>query len=368
MPGLQIWAAKHALLDGQVRSNAGIVTDGRSVLASGALAELQQRYSKAPIDRRGRYLGPPLANAHTHLDLGLAPTFAGPFPEFVRYVIEQSGRRGLAAAMTAARHAPQRLLGDIATSEEVVDWWLRESPAGGVVYWEVLGLVPPERERELLAATRARLERWKRLERPGGPRVGLSPHAPYSLTPGLMRGLVELAVDLELPLMIHAAESPGEREYFLHRRGALVNFFRAQRWPTNLHPVGLSPVAYLAEVGALAARPTLVHGVQVDEEDVQVLAQHGVVVVSCPRSNLQLQAGLPPYDLYRKHGVPLALGTDSHASAPSLDVRDELALLKAHGLPLAELLQWATSGGRAALGLVPMQIERGTDLKQVEFW
>jgi len=368
MPHLQIWTAAHVLLGGKVCRGAGIVTDGRSVVATGETAELRRRYPSAAVVHKGRYLGPALVNAHTHLDLGLGPTFAGSFPDFVRYVIGGSGRRGRAAAVQAAPHAPQKLLGDIAAREEVVDWWLREPPAAGVVYWEVLGLLPPRRERELLAATRARLERWKRLERPGGPRVGLSPHAPYSLTPGLMRGLVELARDLELPLVIHAAESPAERDYFLHRKGGLADLFREQGWPLDLHPTGLSPIAYLAEVGALAARPTLVHGVQVDEEDVRVLAEYGAAVVSCPRSNLGLEAGLPPYALYRRHEVPLALGTDSRASAPSLDVRDELTLLEGYGLPIAELLHWATSGGRAALGLPPAQLQIGTKLEQVEFW
>ncbi|ADR36528.1 amidohydrolase [Oceanithermus profundus DSM 14977] len=368
MPELEIWTASWVWLDGAVRADAGLVTDGRRVLATGRLDELRERFPAAPTRVKGRYLGPPLANAHTHLDLGLGPTFTGPFPDFVRYVIGRAERRGREAAARAAAQAPQRLVGDIAAREEVVDWWLAEAPAAGVVYWEVLGLVPPEREAEILRATRERLERWKRRERPGGPRVGLSPHAPYSLTPGLMRGVVALAREFEVPLQIHAAESPGERDYFLRREGDLAAFFRAQGWPLDLHPTGLSPIAYLAELGVLEARPTLVHGVQVDEADVRLLAESGAVVVSCPRSNLGLEAGLPPFDLYLQHGVPLALGTDSRASAPSLDVRDEVALLERRGQPPERTLAWAAAGGRAALGLAPAVLQPGMELEQVEFW
>ncbi|WP_287371862.1 amidohydrolase family protein [Oceanithermus sp.] len=368
MPELELWTAAWVLIGGTVRADAGLVTDGRRVLATGSLADLRRRYPSAATVAKGRYLGPPLANAHTHLDLGLGPTFTGSFPDFVRHVVGQADRRGRAAAMRAAEHAPQRLLGDIAARAEVVDWWLEEGPAAGVVYWEVLGLVPPRREAEILEATRERLARWKRRERPGGPRVGLSPHAPYSLTPGLMRGVVALARELDVPLQIHAAESPGERTYFLRREGELAEFFREQGWPTDLHPTGLSPVAYLAELGVLEARPTLVHGVQVDEADVRLLAEHRVAVVSCPRSNLGLGAGLPPYDLYLRHGVPLALGTDSRASAPSLDVRDEIALLERRGQPPERTLAWAAAGGRAALGLTPAVLQPGMELEQVEFW
>lgn len=368
MSELEIWTASWVWLDGAVHGDAGLVTDGRRVLATGRLDALQARYPAAPTQTKGHYLGPPLANAHTHLDLGLGPTFTGPFPDFVRYVIGQAERRGREAAAQAARHSPQRLLGDIAAREEVVDWWLEAGPSGGVVYWEVLGLVPPDREAEVLRATRERLERWKRRERAGGPRVGLSPHAPYSLTPGLMRRVVELAREFDVPLQIHAAESQGERDYFLHREGALARFFREQGWPLDLHPTGLSPIAYLAELGVLEARPTLVHGVQVDEGDVRLLAESGSVVVSCPRSNLSLQAGLPPYELYLRHGVPLALGTDSRASASSLDVRDEIALLERQGQPPERTLAWAVAGGRAALGLAPSVLQPGMELEQVEFW
>jgi len=368
MTELEVWTASWVWLNGDLRADAGIVTDGRRLLATGSLNELQRRFPAAPTITKGRYLGPPLANAHTHLDLGLGPTFTGPFPEFVRYVIGQSEGRGRAQAAQAALLAPQRLIGDIAAREEVVDWWLAEASAAGVVYWEVLGLVPPQREAGILKATRERLERWKRRERPGGPRVGLSPHAPYSLTPGLMRGVVELARELEVPLQIHAAESPGERDYFLRREGALASFFRAQGWPLDLHPTGLSPIAYLAELGVLETRPTLIHGVQVDEADVRLLAEHATPVVSCPRSNVGLEAGLPPYDLYLKYGVPLALGTDSRASAPSLDVRDEIEFLAARGLDYPRLLDWAVQGGRRALGLFPARIARESDVRQVEFW
>ena len=365
---LELWTADWVHLGDGPRPHAGLVTDGRTVLATGEAGELARRYPSARRVRKGRYLGLPLANAHTHLDLGLAPTFSGPFPDFVRYVIDRAERRGRAEAVQAARYAPQRLLGDIAAREEVVDWWLGEGPASGVVYWEVLGLVPPEREAEVLRATRERLERWKRRERRDGPRVGLSPHAPYSLTPGLMRGVVALARELEVPLQIHAAESPGERAYFLRREGELAAFFRARGWPLDLHPTGLSPIAYLAELGVLDARPTLVHGVQVDEADVRLLAEHGVVVVSCPRSNVGLEAGLAPYHLYADAGVPLALGTDSRASAPSLDVREELDFLAARGLDYPRLLDWAVQGGRRALGLAPARIETGSEVEQVEFW
>jgi cytosine/adenosine deaminase-related metal-dependent hydrolase len=76
-------------------------------------------------------------------------------------------------------------------------------------------------------------------------------------------------------------------------------------------------------LGALALQPLLVHGVQVSEADVKRIAASGGRVVHCPRSNSRLHCGRMPLELYFKHGVPVYLGTESLASSPSLDVREE---------------------------------------------
>jgi len=136
----------------------------------------------------------------------------------------------------------------------------------------------------------------------------------------------------------------------------------------DLHPVGLSPTQYLAELGVLTAKPLLIHGVQVSEEDVKTIAESGARLVSCPRSNENLEAGLPPYPLYQKHRVPIALGTDSALSGGSLDVWDEVRLLLNRGLPPEEVLTWAVLEGRRALGTPLRPLEPGAPLSRVVGW
>ncbi len=363
-----LWTAKLVYDDGALRSGWALLAADGAVQDLGPLAELQERYPGLPLQDKGVYLGPPLVNAHTHLDLGLLPTFKGGFSEFLEYVISNSAARGLAAARQAIPHLGQRVLGSIASNDEaLVSWLLSEAELEGVVYWEVLGLLPKQGERELIARTAALLHRWKALEQPGGMRLGLSPHAPYSLTPSLMRATVEMALELGLPLQIHAAESPAEVEYFARRSGPIAEFYDKRGLPADLHPTGLSPIEYLAELGVLDARPTLVHGVQVSENDVRTIAASASTLVSCPRSNVNLQAGLPSYDLYRRHGVTVALGTDSHASAESLDVRDEAYFLLEAGFSEVEVLRMALAG-YDALRLPRPGFGKGTPLGQVEFW
>jgi len=353
----------------RVIEHGALYVEGGRVVTTGREEALRARFPGAPIRRFSTYLGPEAANAHTHLDLGPGPTFKGPFMDFVlKAVFPKNAERGVGLAREAAKMTPQRALGDIAATDvKTVEWWLLEAPFSGVVYWEVLGIGDRAFEERLLAETKALIRRLKRLERPGGPRLGLSPHAPYSLTPRLMKEAVALAWEEGLPLQIHAAESPAEAMYFKERQGPIAEFHRQRGIPLDLHPVGLSPIAYLAELGVLEARPTLIHGVQVDAADLGMLADAGVRVVSCPRSNVNLEAGLPPYDLYQARGVPLALGTDSALSAESLDVWDEVRFLTRQGVPAREAIRWALAG-YAVLGLEPPAIRPGTPEAELVGW
>src|SRR5690606_19490592 len=124
------------------------------------------------------------------------------------------------------------------------------------------------------------------------------------------------------PVAIHVAESPGERELQLHGRGPLADGLASWGLPTRAS--GLTPVAYLDDLGVLAAVPTLVHMVAVDENDVRLVQRHGCPVVHCPRSNEQLGCGRFPWELYARHGVEVAFGTDSRGSSPDLDVTAEV--------------------------------------------
>jgi cytosine/adenosine deaminase-related metal-dependent hydrolase len=106
----------------------------------------------------------------------------------------------------------------------------------------------------------------------------------------------------------------------------------------NLAP-RLRPVPYLASLGVLAARPLLVHAVQVTDEDIRLIAESGCAVVHCPRTNSNLACGRMPLAKYLAADVPVYLGTDGLASSPDLDVRAERGFAaQLHGDGLAAAL------------------------------
>lgn len=375
----ELWTADVAYSGiGAALEDAAVVVqarpDGRRhVIAVESRARALARFPDAVSAAHREVLAPPPANAHTHLDLSGMAYAPGTYEGFVLAVIAhgRAARRGLPDAergLAELRASGVQRLGDVVTDESVMRLLLEATDLDGVAYWEVLGPDPSQAD-AILDDTRARLQRFLAWQRPGGVRVGLSPHSPHTVSAPLLRGLAQLARSLDLPLQIHAAETSGETELHAHGGGPLREALGP--YLADWSPSGLSPVRYLESLGVLAARPTLVHMVQVDETDVRAVARAGCAVVHCPRSNRALQCGTFPWATFARHGVTVALGTDSRGSSPDLDVRQELrAAVAVHGARAntAQLVWAAVKGGARALGAPPPMVRRGDPLSALLGW
>jgi cytosine/adenosine deaminase-related metal-dependent hydrolase len=362
---------------GTPRRNGGLLVqealDTRTVVAAGDGEELRAMYPDAEIRQEPFALSPAPANAHTHLDLTGMPYTAGTYESFIRAVIDhgRNGGRSLAkaeAGVSELLDGGTTVIGDIVTREEVMAFLLAHPRLRGVAYWEVIGPDPAEAER-ILKETEERLKAFRAQERPGGMRVGLSPHTPHTVSAPLLRGLSVLARKMRIPVQIHVAESAGEVPLHRDGRGPLARALEG--FLPSWAPSGLSPVGYLESLGVLEAAPTLVHMVHVTEEDVALVQKYGCAVVHCPRSNLALECGRFPWSLYARHGVTVALGTDSRGSSPSLSVEEEVAAaVGIHGSSAGTqaLVRAAVKGGHRALGLTPPRFVRGDDAALVHSW
>ncbi len=292
----------------------------------------------------------PLVNAHTHLEgswlAGVRPDAPQPFPVWLQRHIRRSRllkqlddaeARQLAAieaGIEALLAAGTTHIGDISQTGLSIEPLL-DSGLAGVVYIELLGL---EAEAGTFMFERALqlLDRYRPQER-HGLRIGLTAHAPYSVRPEIFSRVAAFCAREAVPLCIHAAETPAENELLLHGRGALYDLPIRLGGQTRPHVPGQTAVRYLADLGVLEAQPLLVHMVHVSDEELDLVAQSGSKVAHCPRSNRLLQAGgRMPLEKMLARGIPVALGTDSLASSPSLDVREEAASARRlHGAAVA---------------------------------
>jgi len=321
----------------------------------------------------GFAISPRPVNAHTHLDLTDMPLVNDAYERFIPTVIAfaGAGNRTLAAAERGVEEVLDSgvtMVGDIVTRRDVLRYLLEHEQLTGVAYWEVIGMDPALTARQL-AETRELIEEFLPLQRQGGVRLGLSPHTPHTVNDELLTGLVRLAQEFSLPLQIHVEESPLEKPASVHGTGDLADVRRSI--DPDWQPPGVPPLLHLERLGVLQARPTLVHMVNVTEEEIRRVQHQGCRVVHCPRSNDQLYCGRFPWELYARHAVDVAIGTDSRGSSPSLAVQEEVAYARQlHGSNSSDLalVRAAVKGGHQALGLRPPYFMRGADARQLHIW
>ena len=307
---------------------------------------------------------PGLVNAHTHLELswmrGRIPE-TDDFDGWIRTIIElkhQSAQHGdhVAAAMgeaiREARAFGTVLVGDI-TNTLATSRPLQEHGMAAVVFHELLGF-RGEDAASLMQQAIGRLE-----SEPASDLVRhtLAPHATYSVSPALF-GLIRTALRHEpfARSSVHLAESAAEIEFLKHGTGPCrAGLEQMGKWDSSWVCPRSSPVDYLDRMGFLDDRVLVVHGVHFSAAELKRLAAIGVTLVTCPRGNMRTGAGTPPIEDFFAAGVRVAVGTDSLASVPDLNLFSELEEMRrlAPALPARVLLESATINGARALGFEP---------------
>jgi 5-methylthioadenosine/S-adenosylhomocysteine deaminase len=171
------------------------------------------------------------------------------------------------------------------------------------------------------------------------PRItgAVMPHATYTCSPSLLERAGEICADLDADMNIHLAETKVETQGILDKYGK-------------------RPLEHLASLGLVNDRLWIDHGVDLNHQEIELLAEAGVRVAHCPESNMKLASGVAPLDEMLAQGVAVGLGTDGCASNNDLDILGEMdscaKLHKAHKLdptaaPADKVLSLATSlGGR----------------------
>ncbi len=194
---------------------------------------------------------------------------------------------------------------------------------------------------------------------PAGVRVGLSPHASYSVRPELLAAAVALSREHRLPLATHLAESPDEMRLMQRGDGPLRELFiELGVWDASAIPRGTRTLDFL-HLLADAERSLVIHGTFLDDEEIAFLAgrRERMAVVYCPRTAARFDFAPYPLAKLLAAGVTVALGTDSRASNPDLRLFDELQFVAARGtVEPQRLLQMATLDGAKALGLAELAV------------
>lgn len=337
--------------------DGAVVTDADRVHWVGARADIGDLPpGSSHVELGDAMLMPGLVNAHIHLDL--AP-FAGllhgrSFFAWIRGIVAGSAAvldddaRADAARWSVIEQLEHGVttLADTSPSTSGFDA-IRACGARGIAYLEVFGPDPAQCD-DAFGALRPRIER-ARVHETSLVQMGVSPHAPYSVSDALFGRVAEYARAEALPLAVHIAESEDESQLVESGQGE----FAAMLFERGIAaaPRAASPIALLDRTRILRTQPLCIHAVRAGSDDVLRLADNGAGVAHCPRSNAWFGHGQAPVAAFRAHHVPVGLGTDSAASNDEFRLLGEARAATDDGLSPSDRIALATTGGAQALGI-----------------
>ncbi len=359
--------------------DGAIAFEGSDIITVGPRTEIVSRFPETRVEDFGEAaILPGLVNAHSHLELTVMRGFLereeNNFFAWLRKLTlarlamtaEDLTVSATCGAIEAAR-AGVTCVGDASSAGRQAIGALRLAGLRGVVYQESFG-TDPSFAGENVAKLRDQILELRTLEN-SLVRVGVSPHAPYSVSGPQLELISRLAIDEKLPLMMHAAESQAEKLFMLEGQGVFADGLRARgiEWEAP----GISTVQYLSRHGVLETRPLFAHCINVDDRDLELIKESSAGIAHCPKSNAKLGHGHAPFTEFIKRELNVGLGSDSMASNNSCDIIEEgrfatlLARLPSNpddpfrkGRPPApdlitgeQALYAATLGGARALGV-----------------
>jgi 5-methylthioadenosine/S-adenosylhomocysteine deaminase len=332
-----------------IHRGGSIAIAGDTIVAVGTAADAC--VAAETIDCHGRVVMPGLINAHTHVPMTLLRGLADDLrldvwlmgymmpverefvnPDFVALGTKLGCAEMIRSGITC--------FADMYYFEDAIARATADAGMRALCAQTVLRFPTPDATsyEDSLALARSFIEKWR-----GHPLIvpAPAPHAPYTCTPEILRACAELAVEFDVPLHTHLAETTLEVENSRREHGMPV-------------------VPWVKKQGLFDAKVLAAHCVHVDDGEIRTLKNFNAGVAHNPTSNLKLGAGIAPVARMLELGVNVGIGTDGAASNNDLDLFEEmrLAALLAKGsggdptaLPARDALAMATRVGARAMHL-----------------
>jgi cytosine/adenosine deaminase-related metal-dependent hydrolase len=362
---------------------APAIPDGAVVLRGNRIAAVLpwRELAKTRISRRETVdlgdviLLPGLINAHCHLDYtDMAGQLPPPrqFTDWLKAITETKSGWDYTDYASSWANGAQMLLRtgtttvvDIEAVPDLLPHAWESTPLRVVSLLEMIGITNRRQPEAILGETLHKLSSLKDSRR----HIGLSPHAPYSTVPKLLRLSATAAREHKLPVAVHIAESAPEYAMFKYCTGPMFAWMRKSG--RDMGDCGLgTPLQHVDRCGLLNRRTMVVHLNYLGRSDVPLVARRQAHVVHCPRSHHYF--GHRAFPLFRllRAGVNVCLGTDSLASvyrrraqAIQLSMFDEMRALAERfpALSSRKIIEMATVNGAKAIGMAGTigEISRG---------
>jgi len=341
-------------VDGNRRiiERGAVAIDGRDIVDVGTSATIAAKYrGRVSIDAAGSVVMPGLINTHTHAPMvlfrGLADDLALMdwlqkyiFPAEAKTVSPEFVRAGTRLAALEMIESGTTTYADMYYFEEEIGRATKAAGLRGVLGETIIQFPVPDAKTP--AESLARAEKFAQEFRNDELiRPAVAPHAMYTLDPETLKACRALADRLNIPVIVHLAETKDEIK-------------------TADEKYHATPTAFLESLGFWGPRTLAAHGVHLSPADIAILAKRGVGVSHNPESNMKLASGIAPVEALRAAGVHVGLGTDGAASNNDLDMFEamrqaaflhKLVNNDPRAVPAPVALEMATIGGARAIGM-----------------
>ncbi len=345
--------------------NGAIVISGNKIRAVGSWEDLKSELDEKILDLGEVILLPGLVNAHCHLDYtDMAGELPPPktFTDWIPLITAAKTNWSYSEYAHSWLHGAHQLLktgtttvADIEAMPDLLPEVWDATPLRVFSFLEMTGIRAKRDPKEILREAVEKIDSLSHARCS----ASLSPHAPYSTLPELLRLTAGLARKKKWRITTHIAESEEEFEMFTRARGKMFDWLKRNERDNSDCGLG-SPVKHLARQKMLGENLIAAHVNLLAHGDAKLLGKHRVHVVHCPRSHTYFRH--PPFlrERLANAGVNLCLGTDSLATTrkigkqkPELNMFEEMRLLAASDKSISpqEILQMATINGAHALGL-----------------
>lgn len=368
---MKILSAKYVLpISAEPIAGGAVAIENERIVAVGKRDEIVEKFPGSSDENFGEAaILPGFVNAHSHLEITAMRGFLDRFDaDFFSWLItltkiraeklsdEDVKTAALFGALEGAR-AGVTCFGDIGRFGKAGFEALKGNGLRGVLFQETEFSPADETADEDFARLHEKFSELREAET-ALVKIGLSPHAPYTVSQKLFEKITNFALDENVKITIHAAESQEEEIFLKTGEGLFAELYK--KYGMTWNAPRCSPVEYLAKIGVLRAKPLLAHCIKVSLSDIRLLAENGAKIAHCPKSNAKFGHGVAPLESFLDEKIAIGFGSDSVASNNTCDILEEarFATLIARTRPenqrffsAEEMIETATLGGAKALGL-----------------
>ncbi len=340
-------------VEGEPIRNGVIVINGKSEIID--IQRESKNIKSSDVQYYEGVIVPGFVNTHNHLEYSYVKGLIEPgqgLPGFIRSIVKI--KQNIPADKAAIERADKEMyeLGTVAVGDQTNTLITKEIKSRSKIYYhsfievyEAIGEINSAETDFQHAKTYLASYDYQ---------GSITPHAPYSVGPELLKLIAEEAFIKRTPVSIHNQETESELDMFMYGKGELFEFFRNMLKPQSWIPSGTSSLEWYLPFFRGSHNLLLIHNTYTQPKDIMfAMNMHTRLFWSmCPGSNLYIENRLPHIPWFQKMGCTICLGTDSYASNTSLSILREMQILQENfEIEFKELLQWATINGARALDI-----------------